>query len=108
MVQRRGTGVTAALVVATLLALVPWLGLLLDATESNGSPSGTTQEDCGSAWCFDLSHIVLRGTIGIAAVCAGLAIAIALAVLVLRASRVWPIVVIALAVVAMTLYGIIV
>jgi hypothetical protein len=108
MGERRGTGVTAALVVATVLALVPWLGLLLDATESNGSPAGTTTEDCGSAWCFDFSHVVLHGTVGIAAVCAGVAAAIALVVLGLRRARVWPAVVIALAGVAMILYGVLV
>jgi hypothetical protein len=108
MDERRGTGVTVALVVATGLALVPWLGLLLDATESNGSPAGTTQEDCASAWCFDFSHVVLHGTVGIAAVCAGVAAAMALVVLGLRRARVWPVVVIALAGVAMVLYGILI
>jgi hypothetical protein len=106
MDERRGAGVTAALVVATVLALAPWLGLLLDATESNGSPAGTTQEDCGSAWCLDLSHVVLHGTVGIAAVCVGVATAIALVVLGLRRARLWPVVVIGLAGVAMILYGV--
>jgi hypothetical protein len=106
MRERRGTGVTAALVVASVLALVPWLGLLLDATESNGSPAGTTQESCGSGLCLDFSHLVLRGTVGIAAACAGVAAAIALVVLGLRCARVWPVVVIALAGVAMILYGV--
>jgi hypothetical protein len=108
MGERRGTGGTAGLVVATLLALVPWLGLLLDATDSNGSPAGTTQEDCGSAWCFNFSHVVLHGTVGIAAVCAGGAVAIALVVLGLRRARVWPVAVIALAGVAMILYGVLI
>jgi hypothetical protein len=108
MSERRGTGVTAALVVATVLALVPWLGLLLDATESSGSPSGTTTESCDAAMCLDFSHLVLRGTVGIAAVCAGVAAAIALVVLGLRRARVWPVVVIALAGVAMILYAVLI
>jgi hypothetical protein len=101
--DRFATGASAALVVATVLALVPWLGLLLSATVSVGSPSGTTtQKGCSPDLCLDFSHFVLRATIGIAAVCA--AIGIAIAVLVRRGSRIWAGVVIALALVAMALY----
>jgi len=87
---------------------VPWLGLLLDVTESPGPPPGpSTTASCDSAWCFgSLSHLVLKGTLGPAAVCAGVAVALSGVVLARRRGRAWPLTVIVLAVTAMILYGI--
>jgi hypothetical protein len=96
------------LVVATLLALVPWLGLLLDVTESPGPPPGTpTTESCDSALCIgSLSHLILKATLGPAAVCAAVAVALSAILLARRPGRAWPLTVIVLAVAAMILYGI--
>ncbi len=99
---------TVALVVATVLALVPWAGLLLDAVSGSDNAQGpATNVGCDSAWCFpSLSHVVLHSTLGPAAVCAGVAVALAAAVLARGGTRLWPLAVIAVAAVAMILYGV--
>jgi len=100
--------VTAALLVATLLALAPWAALLLDAVEGPENPPGPkTNVGCDSAWCFpSLSHVVLKSTVGPAAICAGAAIVVAAALLALRRAFWWPLAVIVLAAVAMILYAV--
>ena len=92
---------------ATLIALVPFAGLLLDAVSGSDNPPGApTPVGCDSAWCFpSLRHVVLEGTLGPAAVCAGAAIAVATAVLVRGRARRWPPAVIVLAVVSMIPYA---
>ena len=99
---------TPALVLATLLALVPWAGLIADASSQQSGPPGTpTTAGCDTAWCFpSLDHVVLSSTIGPAAVSAGLAAAIAAVVLARSRARVWPTVVIAAAAAGMALYAI--
>ena len=95
------------MVLATLLALAPWVGLLLDATDRSDNPPGTpTTANCDTAFCFpSMAHIVLKGTLGPAAICAGVAIAVAAVVLARRRALWWPLVVIVLAAVAMILYA---
>jgi hypothetical protein len=95
-------------VVATLLALVPWVGLLLDVLTGPDNPPGPpTNATCDTAWCFpSLDHVVLDSTILPAAICAAAAAAVAVVVLANRRAFRWPLAVIALAAVAMILYGV--
>jgi hypothetical protein len=104
----RGAGWRAALVLATLLALVPWAGLAADALSGPGTPPGTpTTTTCDGALCFSsLDNVVLTDTLLPAALCAAAAAALAAAVLVRRQGRWWPAAVIALAAVAMMLYAV--
>jgi hypothetical protein len=106
----RAAGVRTALVIATLLALVPWAGLLTDAVAGSDDPPGTpTTANCDTALCLhSVSHVVLTDTLVPAAICAGLAVALAAAVLVRRRGLWWPAGVIVLAVVAISLYALLV
>jgi hypothetical protein len=104
----RDTGARTALIVATVLALVPWAAIVADAASGSDSPPGRpTTVSCDSAWCFSsLDHVVLSDTVVPAALCAVVAVAVAGTLLVRRQARAWPAIVIALAVVAMAIYAV--
>jgi hypothetical protein len=89
---------------------VPWVGLLLDALTGPDNPPGpSTNVSCDSAWCFpSLAHVIRDSTLVPAEICAGVAIALALAVLAARRAVRWPLAVIVLAAAAAILYAVLV
>lgn len=93
---------------ATILALVPWAGLLWAGLDARGAASGsTTVTDCRLVLCVPSpAHIILAATVGPAAVSAAIAAAIAIAVGARRRLVAWPALVVVLAAAAMVVYGV--